>query len=175
MLQLTRILAALIVTVAVFHVAGASADTTHVIDFSKHGGGPLDRKFFKRDGIVFSSGSYVGYVQGDDALVGPIAGKLSPKATGVSARIAPANQGTATYTLTTYDSAGQVVAATSVTVTQDLGDPANSGWGYFTLSQSSLPSNAASFEVTNAFVRSSYPNVTFVSFAVSSIAVTTTR
>lgn len=174
MIRSMRILAVVIVIAACLHVAGASADTTRVIDFSTHGGGLLDSRFYKSDGVVFTPG-FVGYVQGDDALIGPIAGKFSPKATSVSVRIAPGYQGTATYTLTTYDSARHVVAAASVTVTQDTGDPANSGWGYFTLGLPSLPSNAASFEVTNTFVRSSYPHVTEIAFGVSSVTFTTNR
>ncbi len=170
-----RTLAAVVVLAAGLHVVGASADSTHVIDFSTHGGGTLESRFYKPDGVVFTPGLFVGYVQGDDAVVGPISGKFSPKATSVSVRIAPAYQGTATYTLTTYDSARNVVAAASVTVTQDTGDPANTGWGYVTLSLPALPSNAATFEVTNTFVRSSYPHVTLMDFGVSSVTFMTHR
>lgn len=146
--------------------AAASAAT---IDFSARGQGPFDQAFFEPDGAVFTEGSFVGYIQGDEALVGPVAGEVKPKISSLSARISPAIQGTAVYTLTALSSSGNVVESGSVTVTQDEGDPAHSGWGYFTIDLGALPRKARSFTLTNTFVRSSFSHITSIPFGVSSI------
>jgi hypothetical protein len=145
----------------------ASATTA---DFSTHGQGSFDQSFYRADGVTFTEGTFVGYIQGDDALVGSIAGDFKPKGSSLSARVAPAAQGTATYTLTALAASDKPIASTSVTVTQDEGDPANSGWGYFDIDLGQLPKRARAFTLTNTFVRSSYPHITTIPFGVSSLS-----
>jgi hypothetical protein len=69
--------------------------------------------------------------------------------------VAPEFGGTGEYTLTAFDSGGQVVATKSVTRTEDPGDPADQGFGYFTIDLGPLPGPARSFILTNRFIRSS--------------------
>ena len=147
--------------------ASSIAANPVTIDFSTHGQGPFDQSFYESDGVIFIQGSFVGYIQGDEALVGPVAGIFKPKVSSLSVRVAPANQGTAIYTLSALSSSGELVASTSVTVTQDEGDPANSVWGYFTLDLGPLPKKARSFTLTNTFVRSSFSLTTSIEFGVS--------
>jgi hypothetical protein len=147
-------------------VANANATT---IDFSTHSQGAFDQGFYQSDGVVFTQGSFVGYIQGDEALVGPIAGSFKPKVSSLSARIAPAVQGTAIYTLSALGPSGHVIESTSVTITQDSGDPATGPLGYATIDLGTLPKKAAAFTLTNTFVRSSYPQYTSIPFGVSSL------
>jgi hypothetical protein len=156
--------AGLILVTTLVPAAAASAATA---DFSAHGEGEFDQNFFRPDGVVFTEGSYVGYIQGDDALVGPIAGNFKPKVSSLSARFAPAMQGTAVYTLAALNASGKVIGSTSVTVTQDEGDPASSGWGYVTIDLGSLSRKARAFTLTNTFVRSSFSHITTIPFGVS--------
>jgi hypothetical protein len=160
-------LTCLVLVVTLVPAATASATT---IDFSTHGQGLFDQSFFEPDGLVFTEGSFVGYIQGDEALVGPVAGAFKPKTLSLSARVAPATQGTAVYTLTALSSSGAVVESASVTVSQDEGDPAHGGWGYFTIDLGTLPAKARSFTLTNAFVRSSFPHITTIPFGVASVS-----
>src|SRR5262249_11372011 len=62
------------VTILVSPVAAQSASTQAqskvvVIDFSTHGQGSFPADFYNREGIVFTAGSFVGFIQGDDALI----------------------------------------------------------------------------------------------------------
>lgn len=147
------------------------------IDFSTHGQGPLDPSFYRRDGITFSEqggGLFVAFIQGDDALSsepiggqsGPIKGTLIPPIIGLSVRLAPAAQGTAEYTLTTFDPSGRSIASNSVVVTQDTGDPQTGPAGYFTINMTNMSRKAKSFVLANRFIRSSFDN-TVVPFGVS--------
>ena len=147
--------------------AGAASPTTITTDFSQHGEGTFDRSYFK--GVEFTEGSWVGYIQGDQALVGPAAGTAVRKFTSISAQVAPATQGTATYTLTAYTDGGKRIASSSITVTQDTGDPSTGPWGYNTVSLINLPKRAKSFRLTNTFVRSSHTHITQIEFGISSI------
>ena len=52
------------------------------------------------------------------------------------------------------------------------GDPANSGFGYFTMTLTNLPGPAGSFALDNVFVRSSFPQNGVIPFGVSSITYT---
>ena len=138
------------------------------IDFSQHGEGPLDPSYF--GGVHFTEGSWVGYIQGDQALVGSVAGKTKTKFTNISASFAPAGQGTATYTLTAYKG-GHPIGSNSLTVTQDTGDPQTDPFGYASISLSNLPKQADTFRLSNRFVRSSFPHITVIEFGTSSITV----
>ena len=149
--------------------AGAAIGLPVTVDFSTHGHGPLQPDSYKRDGVVFTEGSFVGFIQGDDALVGPVAGRFTPPVSSLSARLAPAVQGTAEYTLRAFDASGDVVASASVTVTQDTGDPASGPFGYFTIDLGTLPRGAKWFELNNRFVRSSFPHITSIQFGVSDL------
>jgi hypothetical protein len=88
----------------------------------------------------------------------------------LSFSFAPALQGTATYVLTAYSAPGDVIGTTSVTVTEDFGDPANEGFGYHVISLTSLPTPARSFTLDSLFVRSSFPSNTQIDCGVSSIS-----
>jgi hypothetical protein len=158
-------LAAVMVAGVLASVSSASAAE---IDFSTHGQGPFDSQFYGGDGVVFTQGSFVGYVQGDEALIGPAGASVKKGLTRVSARVAPSIQGTATYTLAAYKSS-QMIGSRSVTVTQDEGDPATSGFGYFTIELGPLYKKATSFRLSNSFVRSSFSHVTEIQFGLASI------
>jgi hypothetical protein len=147
--------------------AFAAKQTSTIIDFSQAGQGPFDQSYFP--GVQFTEGSFVGIVQGDEALIGPVAGSAKKKFTSISASFAPAAQGTAIYTLTAYKGKN-AVGSTSVTVTQDLGDPETGPFGYATISLSGLP-RADSFSLRNTFVRSSFPPITGIEFGTALISI----
>jgi hypothetical protein len=146
--------------------AGAARSAAVDVDFSQHGEGPFDQSYFS--GVEFTQGSWVGYIQGDQALVGPGAGTTKSKFTTISARFAPAGQGTAVYTLTAYKGKAPV-GSSSVAVTQDTGDPETGPFGYETITLDNLSKKADSFRLDNSFVRSSFPHITQIEFGVSSI------
>src|SRR5437667_4828133 len=145
------------------------------IDFSTHVVGPFQSDFYKKDGVVFTEGSFVGFIQGDQALVGPVAATFRPPVFGLSVSVAPSLQGTAEYTLTASDATGRVIGSASVIITEDSGDPTTQPFGYFTIELRSLPRRAKFFTLQNRFVRSSYPQVTRIDFGVSSITFLTKR
>jgi hypothetical protein len=124
--------------------AGArkSSTVTKTIDFSTHGQGPFQFDFYKKDGVTFSEGSFVGFVQGDEAIIGDIAGTFTPPVSSLSARVAPGFQGTFEFTLTALDASSTVVASESITVT-DLG-----AGGYVTIDLGVLPAKAKYFTLT---------------------------
>jgi hypothetical protein len=146
----------------------AAAPSSTGIDFSEHGEGWFDQSFFS--GVKFTEGSFVGYIQGDQALVGDLAAKTKKKFSSISASFAPAGQGTARYTLTAYKDK-KVAGSSSVTVTQDAGDPASSPFGYETITLSNLAKNADAFRLDNTFVRSSFPDITVIEFGTASITI----
>ena len=189
--MLARSLWRLLITIALLGVLAAPApaaaevgDTAVTVDFSDVGAGKVfDPGFFRSDGLLFPEeqcGSMcgdwsVGYVQGDDALLqpgvlAPIEGTFTRPVSDVSFRVAPAFQGTATYFLKVYGSGGRLLADTSVTVTEDYGDPENTGFGYFTIGVSDLSEPAKSFVLDNVFVRSSFPTSPVIPYGVSSIS-----
>jgi hypothetical protein len=156
------------------------------IDFTSFGQGKVfEPAFYRLDGILFppeacgSAGCtpwFIGFIQGDDALAGdprfgPVTATFSRPISDLSLRVAPALQGTATYVLRAFDQPGRLIATTSITVTQDLADPEDSGPGYFTISLTNLGRPAKSFELDNVFVRSSFSN-TVIPYGVSSISYT---
>ena len=152
------------------------------IDFSSFGSSRFFvPDFYRLDGILFppeqcgTSGCdawFVQFIQGDAALVGPVTATFARPISELSVRVAPALQGTALYVLNAFAESGALLATTSVTVTQDEGDPANSGSGYFTMSFTNLPGPAGSFALDNVFVRSSFPQNVVIPFGVSSITYT---
>ncbi|HEY7795892.1 MAG TPA: hypothetical protein VIA10_17945 [Gaiellaceae bacterium] len=185
---LTRSVATLLVVIAACLVGPvtptvAAAPTTVTIDLSDFRPGDTFRPFsYWRQGLVFpleqcapSCADWeIGWIQGDEALWQPpgwrpLKGTFLVPVSELSLDVAPALQGTARYVLTVYGFAGQLLAEKAVTVTQDFGDPENSGFGHFSVAVSHLPSPATSFVFYNVFVRSSFPN-TFVPFGVSSIS-----
>jgi hypothetical protein len=157
------------------------------IDFSTFGQGKLfDPDFYRSEGIVFpaefcgSAGCdplFVGFIQGDAALVGdprrgPLTAKFTRPISSLSLSVAPSFQGTATYTLKLFSASGALVASTSVTVTQDDGEPANSVSGYFEISATSPGKAVKSFSLDNVFVRASGPHAGVIPYGVSSITYT---
>jgi len=159
---------------------GAPSET---IDFSSFGSSKdFEPDFFRLDGILFppeqcgSSGCgtwFVQFIQGDAALVGgPVTATFARPISDLSVQVAPSLQGTARYVLNAFAESGALLATTSVTVTQDEGDPANSGFGYFTMSLTNLAGQAKSFVLDNVFVRSSFPQNVVIPFGVSSISYT---
>ncbi len=108
-LRLVAVGALLLALLVIVPVARAARTTT--IDFSTApAGATLDPFLFKHEGIVFTQGSFVGYVQGDDALIGPIAANVRGGFTNLSAQVAPASLGIATYTLAAYKHGGQRIS-----------------------------------------------------------------
>ncbi len=154
---------------------GCRSAISQTIDFSSTAQGPIQPDFFQGQGLVFTDGDFVGFVQGDQALIGPVAGTFHPSVCSLSVRVAPAFQGTAAYTLMAYSSSGEVVGSTSVIVTQDSGDPESGLFGYFSIELTNLSQRAQTFTLENQFIRSSFPQNTQISFGVSSITYTTTR
>ena len=157
------------------------------IDFSSYGAGKVfESDFYRLDGIVFppeacgSAGCtpwFVGFVQGDAALAGeprfgPVKATFTRPISALSLLVAPSLQGTARYVLSVFAVSGKLLATTSVTVTQDFGDPANSGFGYFAISLPNLPGPAKSLLLENVFVRSSFPQNVEIPYGVSSISYT---
>jgi hypothetical protein len=148
---------------------GCGSGSSQTIDFSTAGQGPFDSNFFKSQGLVLTQGDFVGFVQGDQTLIGPVAGTFHPSVCSISVRVAPAFQGTAAYTLKAYSGSGKVVGSTTMTVTQDLGEAGSGPFGYFTIELTGLSQKAQTFTLENQFIRSSFPQTTQISFGVSSI------
>ena len=97
-------------------------------------------------------------------------GQFVRPAAQVSVLVAPRLQGTARYVLRVFGADGRPLAEQSVTVTQDFGDPANTGFGSFSLAVRGLARPAASFTVESIFVRSSFPGTSEIPFGISSIS-----
>jgi hypothetical protein len=150
--------------------ASAASSGSIAIDFSQHGEGSFDQSFFS--GVRFTEGTFVGYVQGDQALIGPVGASVKRGFVSATARFAPSNQGTADYTLAALGSSGRVIASNTVRVTQDTGDPESGPFGYETIALGPLTKRASSFRLSNTFVRSSYPQFTLIDFGVSQITLT---
>ena len=140
-----------------------------VIDFSEFVGTPLDPAFFADRGVIFTSPLSLGFVQSDDAVIAPLAGRFTRPIVAVSALVAPATQGTADYTLSAFDARSRLIGSATVRVTQDLGDPANTGFGYVPIQLGGLSEPAHAFSLSNTFVRSSFDFVTNIDFGVSSL------
>ena len=168
-------------------LAAASREVT--IDFSTFGHGEyLDPDFYRRDGIAFPDqfcgsagcdGLFIGFIQGDAALVGdprrgPVSATFTRPISELSLLVAPSFQGTATYTLNVFSASGALVGTSSLTVTQDEGDPANTGFGYFEIAVSNPEKRVKSFTLTSVFVRSAspFPHVGVIPYGVSSITYT---
>jgi hypothetical protein len=149
--------------------SGCRSVTSQTIDFSTASEGPFQSNFFKKQGLVFTQGDFVGFIQGDQALVGPMAGSFHPSVCSLSLSVAPAVQGTAAYTLTAYSASGKVVGSTTVIVTQDSGDPETEPFGYFRIELTDLSGKTQMFTVENQLIRSSFPQITQIPFGVSSI------
>jgi len=152
---------------------GCGSGSSQTIDFSIAGEGPFQLNFFKGQGLVFTQGDFVGFVQGDQSLIGPVAGTFHPAVCSISVRVAPAFQGTAAYTLKAYSASGKVVGSTTMTVTQDMGEVDSGPFGYFVIELSGLSQKAQTFTLENQFIRSSFPQITQISFGVSSITYST--
>jgi hypothetical protein len=165
--RLLGLAAVLVLLFACASPAGAAGTAQATVDFSAHGLGPFDGSYFSD--ATFSEGTWVGYVQGDEALIGPVAGAAASKFTSVSAEVSPAFQGTADYTIEALSNADRVIGSNTVRVTQDTEDPETGPWGYVTLELGPLPKKASSFRISNSFVRSSFPNITVIEFGVASI------
>jgi hypothetical protein len=170
--------------------ASASAEVPGVaqenvtVSFASYGSQrALEPDFYRSDGLVFPDQRcgvagcdswWVGFVQGEPALVqtpllGPVTARFTRPVSSLSVRVAPAVQGTATYTLTALNASGDLIAAMSLTVTQDFEDPVNTGFGYFTLALEDLPEPAHSFTLDSVFVRSSF-GWTNIEYGVSTIS-----
>jgi hypothetical protein len=71
--------------------------------------------------------------------------------------------------LRVYGANGRLLAERSLTVTQDFGDPENTGFGFFSIGVTDLARGAKSFVLDNVFVRSSFPGTTSIPYGVASI------
>jgi hypothetical protein len=178
--RLTVVLA--LVGFAAEPASGKVAQET-TIDFSTIGFGTVfDPLTFQSEGLVFpveqcapACGDWViGMVQGDEVLtqppgLGPIEGRFTRPVSELSLLVAPSLQGTATYVLRVYAANGRLLAERSLTVTQDFGDPQNTGFGFFSIGVTDLARHAKSFVLDNVFVRSSFPGTTSIPYGVASI------
>ena len=152
---------------------GCQSTSSQTIDFSTAGEGTFQPDFFKSQSLVITQGDFVGFVQGDQSLIGPVAGTFHPAVCGISVRVAPAFQGTAAYTLRAYAASGKVVGSTTMIVTQDIGEQGSGSFGYFVIELAGLSQKAQTFTLENKFIRSSFPQTTLISFGVSSITYST--
>src|SRR5215211_759343 len=55
-------------------IPGCRSVMGQTIDFSAAGEGPIQPDFFKRQSLVLTEGDFVGFIQGDESLNGPVAG-----------------------------------------------------------------------------------------------------
>jgi hypothetical protein len=140
-----------------------------VIDISALVGKPFDQTFFAAQGLIFTSQMSLGFVQGDDALIAPVSGRLVRPIDALSVLVAPGSQGTADYTLALFDVDTNLTGSTTIRVTQDFGDPENTGFGYVPLTVGRTSTAAHFFSLSNRFVRSSFSEVGNVEFAVSTL------
>ncbi|MDR4503970.1 MAG: hypothetical protein MRK01_04145 [Candidatus Scalindua sp.] len=138
------------------------------IDFSTHGQGLFQSDFYQDSGITFTAGSFIGFIQGDETLIGPIAANLTTPVSRLFAHVAPGIQGTAKYTLSVFDNSSNIIDTTSLTVTQDTGVPDSGPFGSFTIDLGTIPTAATSFTLENSFISSSFTN-TSIPFGASSI------
>lgn len=155
----------------------AAAAEIHEVsaDFSTAPQGLFSTDFFKQNGLSFTQGDFVGFIQGRPALIGPVAGRFTPWSSRVSVELAPAEQGTAEYTLTAIGVSGEVVAAKSTIVTQDEVEPLTGPTGYFTLDLGNVAGDIKYFTLENRFIRSSFPQITRIEFGVAKVTFTTHR
>ena len=183
-----------VVVVAALALAGLTAGSASArvakgadvtADFSEVGvGNVMDSRFFHSSGLTFPEEQCqpdcaswaIEQIQGDAALPQPpgrrpIVGRFSRPVSAVSLRVAPSLQGTAVYVLRAFSADGRVVDERAMSVTQDFGDPANTGFAYFTIGVSGLRHPAKWFAIDNIFVRSSFGG-TFVSYGVASVSFT---
>ena len=151
--------------------APARAD---LIDFSALVGTPFDQMFFADQGVIFTSPMSLGFVQGDDALMAPIAGRFTRPVVALSALVAPAVQGTADYTLSAFDARLRFLGSATVRITQDQGDAEDTGFAYVPILLDGLAEPAHAFSLSNQFVRSSFGFVDRIDFGVSSLNLTQT-
>lgn len=152
-------------------------DTVTTIDFSEAGVGPFSPNFFESKGVIFSEGSSVGFTQGDEALEGLIIAGVFPQSfSNLAVSLAPRFQGTAIYTLSGFDAFSNFLGSVSRELTQDEGDPENTGMGYISLylELENLVNPATSFTLSNQFVRSSFPQTNVIPFGVNTIQFITT-
>ena len=150
----------LIIITAILITVSEAGAVPVTVDMSDHGGGIFYQEYFRPKGVVFTDGDFVGYVQGDDALVfdqsNGITGLFAPAAvTSISVDIAPWLQGTWAYRLAALNVLSNIIDSKTILVTQDTGDPENTGFGYFSIELTGLP-GAAGFLVDSTFIRTSY-------------------
>ena len=157
------------------------------IDFTSLGIGRYwQPDFVRSDGIRFTRQQCgaagcrtlsVDLIQGDAALLGepqfgPIQATFTRPIADLSLRVAPALQGTVIYVLKAFAASGKLLGTARLSVTQDFGDPANTGFGYVTVRLSNLPKPAKSFTFQSVFVRSTFPLNTEIPYGISSISYT---
>jgi hypothetical protein len=155
------------------------------IDFTSFGiGSPWQPDFYKSEGIRFTRQQCgaagcrdlsVDLFQGDAALqgeppFGPIRATFTRPVSDLSLEVAPGLQGTVIYVLKAFSASGKLLGTTRLRVTQDFGDPANTGFGYVTVSLPNLPKAAKSFTLQSVFVRSTFPLNTEIPYGIGSIS-----
>jgi len=155
------------------------------IDFTSFGiGRAWQPDFYKSDGIRFTRQQCgaagcrdlsVDLFQGDAALqgeppFGPIRATFTRPVSELSLEVAPGLQGTVVYVLKAFAASGKLLGTTRVRVTQDFGDPANTGFGYVTVRLPNLPRPAKSFTFQSVFVRSTFPLNTEIPYGIGSIS-----
>ena len=146
-------LVALVVGLFVGADAGSVTEATSpgevVVDFSSVGSGvPFVADQFASAGIVFTeSRAFVGFIQGDEALIssanGQVAATISAGYSDITVTAAAANRGSWNMTLTALDSHGGVVGQTAVRFDE------TGSTGYHALSVTALP-QAVSFRLAGS-------------------------
>jgi hypothetical protein len=149
---------------------GSEADADRFVDFSAHPEGPLRDRHLDREGVHLLDGEFVGFVQGEKALIGPVSLRVLNGPRAVSMRFAPSVQGAAWYSLTASDAAGNVVASERILVVQDEGTTNSGPFGYVEIGLDDLPFGTDVIALDNEFVTSSFPGIDTIGFAVAEIA-----
>lgn len=154
----------LVVLVSLFGIADRSEAQLVTIDFSEHGEGAFDPDFFADRGTIFPPDGFVGFIQGDDALVsrGPdnsttsVTGTFVAGVTSLSALVALSFQGVADFTLSAFDADSRLIESASFRLNQIVEDPGFMG-GYVALDLGTLSRPASSFVLADTLVRSAVP------------------
>lgn len=161
----------LLATATLLLTTGRASAEVILVDFSEYGVGPLANGYFAGRGILIppnGSSGFVGFVQGDEALVshaqGPfiayIAAQFEPKVTRISVQVALSYQFVGYLRLSALDNRGginnDVFTETVLQLNQVQSDPGFMGLGYFTLDTGPLSRPASAFVLTAEFMRSPF-------------------
>lgn len=168
------------VTLACFLLLTASAtkaDTVGFVDFTRlPSGQPFNANTFLSTGVTFTAGDFIGFIQGNSALVSSyqnstthkVQGSFTSSVSSLEVTFFPAIQGTAIFTLFLYDSGSHLLGSSSQTLfTGPLG-----GGGVLRVSLDPSAGGAASFLLTSSLVSNSGNSVGPIEFGVTTLLFT---